>query len=87
MFDPRYITTRRVQSVALILIKPGFAAFWPEAGQLMGNDFTTLVRLASRRRDFAQGSRCGGVFARSCTARITSAAHSIADMKQRPRNS
>jgi hypothetical protein len=34
MFDPRYITTRRVRPIALIL---GFAAFWPEAGELMGN--------------------------------------------------
>jgi hypothetical protein len=37
MFDPRYITTRRVRPVALILRKLGFAAFWPEAGELMGN--------------------------------------------------
>ena len=36
MFDPRYITTRRVRPVALILRKLGFAAFWPEAGELMG---------------------------------------------------
>jgi hypothetical protein len=37
MFDPRYITTRRVRPVALILRKLGFAAFWPEAGELIGN--------------------------------------------------
>ena len=37
MFDPRYITTRRVRPVALILRKLGFAAFWPETGELMGN--------------------------------------------------
>lgn len=37
MFDLRYITTRRVRPVALILRKLGFAAFWPEAGELMGN--------------------------------------------------
>ena len=37
MFDFRYITTRRVRPVALILRKLGFAAFWPEAGELMGN--------------------------------------------------
>jgi hypothetical protein len=37
MFDPRHITTRRVRPIALILIKLGFAAFWPEAGELMGN--------------------------------------------------
>jgi hypothetical protein len=37
MFDSRYITTRRVRPVALILRKLGFAAFWPEAGELMGN--------------------------------------------------
>jgi hypothetical protein len=37
MFDPRYVTTRRVRPVALILRKLGFAAFWPEAGELMGN--------------------------------------------------
>jgi Pyruvate/2-oxoglutarate dehydrogenase complex, dihydrolipoamide dehydrogenase (E3) component, and related enzymes len=37
MFDPRYITTRRVRPIALILRKLGFAAFWPEAGELMGN--------------------------------------------------
>jgi hypothetical protein len=37
MFDPRHITTRRVRPVALILRKLGFAAFWPEAGELMGN--------------------------------------------------
>ena len=37
MFDPRYITTRRVWPIALILRKLGFAAFWPEAGELMGN--------------------------------------------------
>jgi hypothetical protein len=37
MFDPRHITTRRVRPIALILRKLGFAAFWPEAGELMGN--------------------------------------------------
>ena len=37
MFDPRYITTRRVWPTALILRKLGFAAFWPETGELMGN--------------------------------------------------
>ena len=37
MSDPRYITTRRVRPIALILRKLGFAAFWPEAGELMGN--------------------------------------------------
>jgi hypothetical protein len=36
MFDPRYITTRRVQPIALILRKLGFAAFGPGAGELMG---------------------------------------------------
>jgi hypothetical protein len=36
MSDPRYITTRRVRPIALILRKLGFAAFWPEAGE-MGN--------------------------------------------------
>jgi len=37
MFDPRHITTRPVRPIALILRKLGFAAFWPEAGELMGN--------------------------------------------------
>ncbi len=37
MFDPRWITTRRVRPIALILRKLGFAAFGPEAGELMGN--------------------------------------------------
>jgi hypothetical protein len=37
MFDPRYITTPRVRPIALIFTKLGFAAFWPEAGELMGN--------------------------------------------------
>jgi hypothetical protein len=37
MFDPRHITTRRVRPIALILTKLGFAAFWPEAGELVGN--------------------------------------------------
>jgi hypothetical protein len=37
MFDPRHITTRRVRPIALILRKLGFAAIWPEAGELMGN--------------------------------------------------
>jgi hypothetical protein len=37
MFDPRYITTRRVRPIALILRKLGFASFWPEGGELMGN--------------------------------------------------
>src|SRR4030095_656891 len=36
MFDPRYITTRRVRPIALILSKLGFAAFGPGAGELMG---------------------------------------------------
>jgi hypothetical protein len=37
MFDFRHITTRRVRPIALILRKLGFAAFWPQAGELMGN--------------------------------------------------
>src|SRR4030095_7502801 len=36
MFDPRYITTRRVRPIALILRKLGLAAFGPGAGELMG---------------------------------------------------
>src|SRR5262249_60303348 len=46
MFDPRYITTRRVRPIALILRKLGFAAFWPEAGELMGN--VQVAMLAGR---------------------------------------
>jgi hypothetical protein len=43
MFDPRHITTRRVRPIALILRKLGFAAFWPEAGELMGNVQVTML--------------------------------------------
>ena len=37
MFDPRHITTRRVRRIARIFRKLGFAAFGPEAGELMVN--------------------------------------------------
>ena len=37
MFDPRHIATRRVRPIAPILRELGFAAFGPEAGELMGN--------------------------------------------------
>ena len=43
MFDPRYITTRRVRPIALILRKLGFAAFWPEAGELMVNVHVAML--------------------------------------------
>jgi hypothetical protein len=48
MFDPRYITSRRVRPIALILRKLGFAAFWPEAGELMGNVCTCSPRAQSQ---------------------------------------